>query len=163
MQDFESPEVLAAHLLTLNSDDEAYGRLLLHKTQGTVDNARLIQAAKDRPWSEDDETGHNFVEAFECRLCEEVGRKEEDLRQGYSPVRRAPADSRHFNCPPPVHPVTREVNPDNWWVGHWSHAEAEARAVHQLAARNRNYTAEEFHLRVIHYLTLPPAPPPPPT
>ena len=152
MLDFDSPESLAAHLLALNSDDEAYNQLLLHKSQGRVSNSRLIEAAKDRPWSESDETGHNFVEAFECRLCEEAARKQADLYQGYSTVRRAHPDSRHFSCPPPVHPVTREVNPDNWWAGHWRHAEAEARAVRQLAVRNRNYTADEFYRQVIQHL-----------
>ena len=156
--DYPSPELLAARLLNLNADDEAYSRFMRHKTHNLVDNDRLIRSMKERSWSAhidpEDFDSQNFVEAFECFLCAEASRRKADENQGYSTNRRAPADDRHFSCPPPVHPVSRRENPDNWWVGHWYHALAEARAVHQLVLENRNYTAQEFHHQVVRLLNM---------
>lgn len=155
--DYSSPESLARHLLTLNADDQAYDRLVRHKTHDLVDNDRLVKAMRSRTWSahvsmDEDLSAENFVEAFECYVCVEASRKLADENRGFSTVRRAWADSRHFNCPSPVDPVTRRENPDNWWAGHWRHAGVEAQAVHQLLLVNRNYTADEFHDQVVRLL-----------
>lgn len=146
---FPSPQSLAAHILAVNQDDEAYNRMLLHKLKKTVSNLNLIDAVEERRWtasysSEDDFDTPNFVEAFECFLCSEMHRKQKADDSGFS-RRRPSVDTSHYNCSPPIHPVTRQANHDNWWVQHWNHARAEANVIGRLVMRNQNYSSDEFH------------------
>lgn len=149
--DFTSPESLATHLLTLNNDDAAYNSMLIHKTQGTIENKNLVDAMKSRTWiaggEDEDVQSENFVEAFECFLCSEIYRKQAEEDAGYS-ARPPTVGNSHYSCPSPIDPVTRELNPDNWWLEHWNHALAEANVIGRFAQRNLNYTSEEFHQSV---------------
>uniref|UniRef100_A0A0P6DYU3 Fucosyltransferase n=1 Tax=Daphnia magna TaxID=35525 RepID=A0A0P6DYU3_9CRUS len=148
---FTSPESLAAHLHYLNSDDAAYNSMLVHKTRGTIENRILTDAMKSRTWiaggEDDDFEKENFVESFECFLCSQIYRKQSEEDAGYS-SRPNSVDTTHYSCPPPIHPVTRKVNPHNWWLEHWNHARAEANVIGRFAQRNLNYTSDEFHQSV---------------
>ena len=150
--DFESPEMLASLLIKLNADDEAYGRLVEHKTLGRLDNANLVETMKKRTWSSGQETDdmeqENFVEAFECFLCSEANRKRLNEQHGYSTRPVGSVDTSHFECPEPMHPVSRQPNRYNWWFQHWNQARIEARVIREFSLINRNYTAEEFHQAV---------------
>lgn len=142
---------MAAHLHYLNSDDAAYNSMLVHKTRGTIENRILTDAMKSRTWiaggEDDDFEKENFVESFECFLCSQIYRKQSEEDAGYS-SRPNSVDTTHYSCPPPIHPVTRKVNPHNWWLEHWNHARAEANVIGRFAQRNLNYTSDEFHQSV---------------
>lgn len=154
--DFESPETLASLLIKLNSDDVAYGHLIEHKTVGRVDNTNLVEAMKKRTWNSgqgtDDMEQENFVEAFECFLCSEANRKKLNEQHGYSTRPVGPVDTSHFECPEPIHPVSRQPNRSNWWFHHWNQARIEARVIRQFSLDNRNYTADEFHQTVANLI-----------
>lgn len=145
--DFESPEALAEFLHQLNHDDAAYNTMLNHKTHSIVTNRNLVKSFYQRSWTPviEEYDDQNFVEAFECFLCNEIHRKRRDDSNEVSSRNRAPVDSSHFNCSDPVHPVTRQTNPDNWWLAHWHQSAVEAEVVQQFALRNQNFTADEFN------------------
>ena len=150
--DFESAEMLASHLLSLNADDESYAQLVQHKTLNRLDNTKLVEVMKSRTWSAGQETDdmeqENFVEAFECFLCAEANRRRRDEQSGYSTRPATPVDTSHFECPEPIHPVSRLPNRDNWWFQHWNQARIEAKVIRQLVIANRNYSADDFHQMV---------------
>lgn len=140
--DFTSPDLLAQYLKSLNEDDTAYEEYLSHKLNHLVNNQFLINAIETRSWDDD---GENFVEAFECFLCQEVHKKMQLELEEYSTLPSLPIDSSHFNCSPLINPVSRRQNIENWWVQHWRQAQIEADTINQLCVRNQNYSTEEFH------------------
>jgi len=140
--DFASPESLALYLKSLNENDTAYEEYLSHKLSRQVNNQNFINAMETRSWSDD---GENFVEAFECFLCQQIQNKIQSELHEYSVRPGPPIDSSHFNCSPLINPVSKQENTENWWVHHWHQARIEAFTINQFCVRNQNYSAEEFH------------------
>jgi len=56
----------------LDENDDAYLKYLEYKTQGAISNAMLLEALQRRPWSVDGVNRSNFVEGYECFVCEQV-------------------------------------------------------------------------------------------
>ena len=154
--DFASPESLAQYLRNLNENETAYEEFLSHKLSRRVSNQNLINAMEIRSWSDDDDDDddddENFVEAFECFLCQQIHEKTESELHGYSPRPALSIDSSHFNCGPLINPVSKRVNPESWWVQHWQQAGIEARTTSELCTRNQNYSSEEYHNSVFENL-----------
>lgn len=122
--------------------------MLVHKTQGVVENKALVDSMEKRGWSAGDEidfNSENFVESYECFLCSQMYRTQKEESSGYSSRPLASVDTTHYKCAPPFNPVTRREDYGGWWRDHWNQARAEANVIGRLVRRNQNYSAEEFH------------------
>ena len=93
--DFASPKELADYLLALDKNDEEYNKLLEFKRTG-VTNQRLLESYKSRKWSVDDDDKLNFIDGFQCFVCDEIHR-----RRSQPDPEPMIATHNHCNCPIP--------------------------------------------------------------
>ena len=100
--DFSSPRQLADHLLYLDSHDEEYERLLEWKRSG-VTNKRLKDHMTSREWYINDHQKMNFIDGFECYVCDRAHERRGKLSRGEQ-VEPMMASQDHFSCsfPEPV-------------------------------------------------------------
>lgn len=104
-EDFASPEALAKFLIELDKNDTEYNEYLKFKEMG-VTNKRLLKHFGARDWVVDGEGGGvNFIEGFECFVCNKLHERREAESQRDS--REAGkhtmiANSSHYDCLPPV-------------------------------------------------------------
>jgi hypothetical protein len=143
--DFRSPKELAQYLHAHNSDVTKYKSFLGHKlgAEGKkITNKRLIDALDARKWGIDNdfEKG-NFIEHFECFVCEQEHKKLNGKRAITFATSKA-----HYNCPIPVSPLTGVQNRENWWVDQWQMGKCEARVLrHYVEVGKSNYNHHEFY------------------
>lgn len=108
--DFDSPKALAEFLLELDKNPVEYGKYLSFKKTG-VTNRRLLKHFQARKWVVDDE-GENFVEGFECHVCDTLHRRKQlqKILEAANTDRELTivANSSHYNCLPPVPSVKRD-------------------------------------------------------
>ena len=99
VDEFTSPAHLAHYLLLLNDNQEEYNTYFEYKNEG-ITNKRLLEHMKNRNWALDDNTRRlpNFVQAFECHICDSIHKREQKLRKGV-PVKPIVADGSHYRCP----------------------------------------------------------------
>ena len=92
--DFDSPKELAEFLLKLDRDDDEYNKYLEFKRTG-VTNKRLLDHLHEREWGVDDDLkGINFIEGFQCFVCDELHRRRSE--ENPKPLM---ADKSHCECP----------------------------------------------------------------
>lgn len=99
-EDFENPQALAEYLHLLDQNDKEYERYLEFKKTG-VTNPLLLRHARERGWVVDYiEEGRNFIDGFECFVCEKIHQR---LRLESADQRPPPliANQSHYNCPIP--------------------------------------------------------------
>jgi hypothetical protein len=112
--DFSSLKVLAQYVHAYNSDTTKYKSFLKHKLgedSEKITSSRLINAPKLRKWGIDDDFEQgNFIEHFECFVCEQEHKKLNGEKTKISRTSKA-----HYNCPIPV----SYRNKKNWWVDQW--------------------------------------------
>lgn len=107
VDDFASPRELAQYLKALDGDDAEYARFLEYKLPGRVTNIRLLEAMRDREWGVNDMSRPNYLNGFECFVCD----RENERLVATRAHRRAPkknplpparmANSSHMGCPLP--------------------------------------------------------------
>ena len=102
---FTSVEDLASKINELNERDSDYDKLRTWKYTG-VTNADLLKILKEREWTPDDEQtwtwgNINFVDAFECHVCEQVHKNLEAEARGNSQASKS-ANLHHYGCPIPL-------------------------------------------------------------
>lgn len=99
IDEFISPEHLAQYLLHLNDNPEEYNSYLEYKKEG-ITNTRLLEHMKHRGWALEDPTNRmpNFIQAFECHVCDNIHKREQALREGKQ-VKPVIADTSHYSCP----------------------------------------------------------------
>ncbi|XP_069697948.1 alpha-(1,3)-fucosyltransferase 10 isoform X2 [Periplaneta americana] len=143
--DFKSPKELAEYLQTLNSNISKYNSFLKHKLGSSnerITNRRLIDAFEKRKWGIDNdfEKG-NFIEHFECFVCEQEHKKLSGERTQIGGI-----STEHYNCPVPVSPLTNEKDKENWWVDQWYTGKCEAKILRKyIEVGKHNYNYEEFY------------------
>ena len=101
--DFKTPEELAKYLHYLDENDSEYERYLEFKRTG-VTNPLLLGTMRVRQWVVDYiEEGINFIEGFECHVCDSIHRRMRLESDGLEP-KPLIANSDHYNClmPEPV-------------------------------------------------------------
>jgi hypothetical protein len=146
--DFRSPKELAQYLHVHNSNITKYKSFLKHKLGASdekITNKRLTSALEARKWGIDNdfEKG-NFIEHFECFLCEQEHKKLNGERTEMSGVTKV-----HYNCPIPISPLTNTENRDNWWVDQWHMGRCEARVLrHFVEIGSTDYNYHEFYEEV---------------
>jgi hypothetical protein len=143
--DFSSPKELAQYLHDHNSDNTKYRSFLKHKlgdNSEKITNRRLISALKVRKWGVDNdfEKG-NFIEHFECFVCEQEHNKRNGERTKISDISKT-----HYNCPIPISPLTGTENKENWWVDQWRMGKCEAKLLrHYIEIVKTEYSYKEFY------------------
>ncbi|XP_066963857.1 alpha-(1,3)-fucosyltransferase 10 [Macrobrachium rosenbergii] len=146
IRDFDSPVELAQYLYAVLQNDTLYESFLEHKEKGMVSNTNLIKSMDDRKWgiNNDFERG-NFIEHFECHVCDEILR-------GFNSQRKQ-ADSSHYGCPEPPSVLTGQPNPKSFWVEEWHKARVEAQVLHRFVSTKPGvFTSDQFFQEVIDRL-----------
>lgn len=69
---FAHPKDLAQYIRALDKDDREYEAFLDWKVKGEISNERLLAAIKERTWGVQDITKDNYIDAFECMVCNKV-------------------------------------------------------------------------------------------
>ncbi|XP_075888928.1 GDP-fucose protein O-fucosyltransferase 4 isoform X2 [Nelusetta ayraudi] len=104
---FPSPEALADFLRRLDEDDEEYGQYLQFKDPKHIANARLLRALESREWGVNDMSKPNYLNGFECYVCDrENARLAAERAHRKSPKKNPPhpprtANNSHMGCPLP--------------------------------------------------------------
>ena len=99
---FESPKALAEYLHYLDQNDEEYEKYLEFKRTG-VTNPLLLKHARERGWIVDYiEEGINFIDGFECFVCDEIHRRmKKESVEGHEALPPLVANQDHYHCPIP--------------------------------------------------------------
>lgn len=133
--EFDGPKALAEFLLDLDKNDAEYNRYLDFKRTG-VTNRRLLGHFHRREWAVDGQgEGGNFIDGFECFVCDMLHKRRGLLKQRSPKMRRRTdnqmvANSSHYHCLPPTPSVRGktqsvmerldEMAPDSREeLGHW--------------------------------------------
>lgn len=69
---FSHPQELAHYIKTLDTNDREYESYLQWKLKGDISNPRLLTAMKERKWGVQDITQDNYIDTFECMVCNRV-------------------------------------------------------------------------------------------
>ncbi|XP_064643170.1 alpha-(1,3)-fucosyltransferase 11-like [Lineus longissimus] len=108
VDDFASPKDLAEYLLRLDSNDEEYEKYLEYRKAGGITNSLLVNHMKNRPYDDNDPRKYNFLQGFECHVCEKISERFQNEKQHHADpsVPLMPpriAHYSHLNCHQP-HP-----------------------------------------------------------
>ena len=130
-EDFEGPKALADYLHYLESNHSAYEEYFSYKSR--VTNERLINALKDRDWSED---GIGFIEEFHHFMCEKANEFTAAKKQNkYIPTKIA--DISHYNCEIPKKRLTGVSMGDHFdWYGVYKNGHDHAKRVREKVISN---------------------------
>ncbi|KAJ8286730.1 hypothetical protein GJAV_G00042650 [Gymnothorax javanicus] len=148
----EPPERLAQYLRQLDENDEAYEAYLEWKLRGQVSNPGLLTEMKNREWGVQDLTQDNYIDVFECMVCNRVWENRNRQKQGLTP-KTWHAEASHLRCPPPRSfsfpgAPTGETSLRGIWGLSYKQSKLEARALRVLVEKNRNFTVEQFWKQV---------------
>ena len=104
--DFENPQELAKYLQYLDQNDREYERYLEFKRTG-VTNPLLLGTLRVREWVVDYiEQGINFIEGFECYVCDRVHQILQLESEGVASPHLV-ASGNHYNCVMPEPSLAR--------------------------------------------------------
>uniref|UniRef100_A0A8D0E637 GDP-fucose protein O-fucosyltransferase n=1 Tax=Salvator merianae TaxID=96440 RepID=A0A8D0E637_SALMN len=145
---FPHPKDLAQYIKTLDTDDKEYEAYLEWKVKDGIFNERLLSAMEERTWGVQDIMKDNYIDAFECMVCNRVWENMKRQEQGMFP-RRWNAEASHLSCPIPrafvfSSPNVHRTALREMWIPSFEQSKREAQALRQLVERNRNFTAQEF-------------------
>ena len=98
--DFSSPKALAEYLHYLDENDKEYEKYLEYKRTG-ITSPLLLGHMHVRKWVVDYiEEGINFIDGFECHVCDQIHRRLRLQSEGLDPLPLV-ASGAHYNC---LHP-----------------------------------------------------------
>ncbi|XP_039423635.1 alpha-(1,3)-fucosyltransferase 10 isoform X2 [Corvus cornix cornix] len=149
---FSHPRDLAHYIKTLDTNDEEYESYLQWKLRGDISNPRLLRAMKERKWGVQDITQDNYIDTFECMVCNRVWENIRRREKGWLP-QKWEAQVNHLSCPKPEAFWFSSSNPgwislQKMWIPSFEQSKKEAWALRHLVERNKNFTAEEFWMLV---------------
>ncbi|XP_068784716.1 alpha-(1,3)-fucosyltransferase 10 [Struthio camelus] len=149
---FSHPRELAHYIKTLDTNDREYEAYLEWKLKGDISNPRLLTAMKERKWGVQDITQDNYIDTFECMVCNRVWENIRRKEKGWLP-RSWNAQVNHLNCPKPEafwfsSSNTGLASLREMWIPSFEQSKKEAWALRQLVERNTNFTAQEFWMLV---------------
>ncbi|XP_053305900.1 alpha-(1,3)-fucosyltransferase 11 [Spea bombifrons] len=127
IDDFASPKDLAEFILALDRDDEAYLKYLEYKKPGGTTNKFLLTSMENREWGVNDMTAPNYLNGFECFVCDKENARITAERlhkktQGETPAPEPHiANYSHMGCPMPVPGLgtTEELPENDSWKQMW--------------------------------------------
>ncbi|XP_050977839.1 alpha-(1,3)-fucosyltransferase 10 isoform X3 [Labeo rohita] len=142
----EPPKKLAQYLKRLDKNDWEYLKYLEWKHKREISNVNLVTELKERPWGVQDIGQDNFIDAFECMVCnrvwENIHRHEKKL-----PSKVWRAEESHLTCPPPKlfdFGVRPSSSLQRIWRASYEQSKREAKALGLMLRRNRNFTVTQF-------------------
>ncbi|XP_030625673.1 GDP-fucose protein O-fucosyltransferase 3 isoform X1 [Chanos chanos] len=144
----EKPENLAQYLKRLDKNDWEYLTYLEWKHKREIPNQRLIAALQERQWGVQDITQDNFIDVFECMVCNRIWENKNRKKQGL-PTKIWQADVNHLRCPAPrmfdfAAGQLSRTSLRGIWRPSFEQSRREARALRLLIQRNRNFTVNEY-------------------
>uniref|UniRef100_A0A8D0GZ93 GDP-fucose protein O-fucosyltransferase n=1 Tax=Sphenodon punctatus TaxID=8508 RepID=A0A8D0GZ93_SPHPU len=145
---FSHPKELARYIKALDTNDTEYEAYVEWKLKGDISNRQLLGAIKERKCGVQDITQDNYIDAFECMVCNNVWGNIRREEKGLSP-RRWNAQPNHLSCPKPETFIFPSLNM-HWtalremWIPSFEQSKKEAHALRKLVERNTNFTAQEF-------------------
>ncbi|XP_045608866.2 alpha-(1,3)-fucosyltransferase 10 [Procambarus clarkii] len=148
--EFESPQQLAWYLYKLMENETLYESHLKHKLKQKVDNLNLVRAMAHRKWGiNNDFDKGNFIEHFECFVCDSVLSRRSKAEHTGGEVM---ASLNHYGCPEPPNVLTGKPNPKSFWVEQWHKARVEAKVLSRLVKTNKKFFPDVFYQNVIDEL-----------
>lgn len=150
--EFDSPKHLADYLHMLNSNKTAYELHLHHKIYKKITNNLLKETMVKRKWgiNNDFEKG-NFIEHFECFVCERISQNFRAKQNGM-PLTSYQATVSHYGCPKPTSPLKNKSIPISWWAELYDKSKYEVVTLRQLMKEYSNFTEKQYYDRVIKLL-----------
>lgn len=127
IDDFESPQKLAEFIDFLDKNDEEYMKYLAYKQPGGITNQFLLDNLEHREWGVNDPMLPNYLNGFECFVCDhELARLDAEKAHESSP-RDIPvpephiAQLSHMNCPVPTPGFGKveEIPENDSWKEMW--------------------------------------------
>nr|XP_020861688.1 alpha-(1,3)-fucosyltransferase 11-like isoform X1 [Phascolarctos cinereus] len=127
VDDFESPQQLAAFIDFLDSNDDEYAKYLAYKQPGGITNQLLLHSLEQREWGVNDPRQPSYLEGFECFVCDhELARLAAEEAHAADPARIPPPPPRiaqhsHMACPEPSPGFGRpeEIPENDSWKEMW--------------------------------------------
>lgn len=127
IDDFESPQKLAEFIDFLDKNDEEYMKYLAYKQPGGITNQFLLDSLEHREWGVNDPTLPNYLNGFECFVCDhELARLEAEKAHASSPgdipvPKPHIAQPSHMNCPMPTPGFGKveEIPENDSWKEMW--------------------------------------------
>ncbi|XP_078041671.1 alpha-(1,3)-fucosyltransferase 10 [Augochlora pura] len=135
--DFKDPKSLANFLNNLANNETEYNKYLSHKLIDNyeVENQKLKDALnKNNGWPRT-EFG-NYVDEFECLVCENVQKANQSTKI---------VNSKHYDCPVPRNPITNEIDYTNWWTEQWDIEKCGAKILMHNLKNNLTINIENFN------------------
>ncbi|XP_076235052.1 alpha-(1,3)-fucosyltransferase 10 [Calliopsis andreniformis] len=135
--DFKNPRALANFLLDLIKNETEYNKYLSHKLIDNYEiaNQRLKKALEYKHKWFRSEFG-NYVEEFECFVCENIQKIEEQKLKI--------VDKKHYDCPLPKNPITNTIDHQDWWTKQWILEKCGAKVLVNFLKTNVTITKEKF-------------------
>ncbi|XP_045295594.1 alpha-(1,3)-fucosyltransferase 11 [Leopardus geoffroyi] len=127
IDDFESPQKLAEFIDFLDKNDEEYMKYLAYKQPGGITNQFLLDSLKYREWGVNDPLLPNYLNGFECFVCDhELARLEAEKAHAASPgdipvPEPHIAQPSHMDCPVPTPGFgsVEEIPENDSWKEMW--------------------------------------------
>ncbi|XP_060752423.1 alpha-(1,3)-fucosyltransferase 10 [Tachysurus vachellii] len=144
----QPPEKLAQYITSLDKNDQEYLTYLDWKLKQEVTNQRLFKEVMERQWGVQDITQDNFIDVFECMVCNRVWENNNRQNKGLVP-RVWQAEEHHLTCPPPklfdfAVDYSNSSSLRHIWRASYEQSVREAQALRRLTLTNRNFTAAQF-------------------
>nr|CAH04181.1 alpha3-fucosyltransferase [Tetraodon nigroviridis] len=127
VDDFSSPQALAEFLKRLDENDDEYREYLEFKNPKRVTNARLLDALESREWGVNDMTKPNYLNGFECYVCDQENARLAAARahrkgpNTSKPPQAKVAKNSHMGCPlpSPGYGHVQDLPADDGWLQTW--------------------------------------------
>ena len=109
--DYPTVEALANYIKFLDENDDEYEQYFDFKNPGKITNSLLKNTMKSRTWGVDDIEQENFIDGFECHVCDRVFEELlADAKRQKPPTFQA--NDSHYGCPRPQ-PAVPGMKMDN--------------------------------------------------
>ncbi|KAM8848923.1 GDP-fucose protein O-fucosyltransferase 4 [Synchiropus picturatus] len=120
IDDFASPKALADFLTFLDENDAEYSRYLEFKNPELVTNTRLLEALHSREWGVNDMSKPNYLNGFECFVCDQENERLAKAKERRPPQARM-ANNAHMGCPLPTPGFgdVQDLPADDPWLHIW--------------------------------------------
>ncbi|XP_077999691.1 GDP-fucose protein O-fucosyltransferase 3-like [Glandiceps talaboti] len=141
--DFTTPKELAERIKYLDANDEEYDKFLQYKRDG-ISNEKLLAEMQSRNWGVNDYKQMNFIDAFECFVCNRVHKNIKALSEGKESEKFI-ASAEHYDCPRPFYFNSDNPNNNiNLYMQLFDQSKYEARSLHHFVTAQKNFTKQEY-------------------
>ncbi|XP_054872573.1 alpha-(1,3)-fucosyltransferase 11 isoform X2 [Amphiprion ocellaris] len=127
IDNFPSPKALADFLKRLDENDDDYSKYLDFKNHRHITNSHLLEALETREWGVNDMSKPNYLNGFECYVCDqENARLAAERAYRKAPKKNPPpqpkmASNSHMGCPlpSPGYGDVQDLPANDGWLQIW--------------------------------------------